>query len=471
MRCSRASNARICVEIQAAHALPDSVLVDVSPGVRESFKVDYDWKHLACKFCQTFGHDEACCIMKPVIAKQVVGKVVQGNKVSNTTPSLKGKEKIAQQWQEVQKSSNTSKGKLLSDAMKPSPSTFKKGKMAEPTSSNQFAALQDSSLPELPIIVETQGGSGSGEKKQSEVETLPSVATVLQDQSEGASVTIIEGSLFVDLTPASNEISQVVSQKHAERTTSESLPEAGSNIEAKRLGSNQNKQSSQVRKSNVNGPKKGKPHRCDPIKDFFVILKMTTPQMVKSTKTLLLVPLTRGLGYPPKKGSPWIVGGDFNVVWYSNEKSGGRPIHARRLRNFNSCIEASGLQDLKACGHTLSWSNRQETRIMCRLDRVMGSQSEEPFPKTGVLSPKRLNRSKSSLEETSDLEDADGSPLPSLREHQHMMPRLLQTPNKGIRRCKECFTTPLTDLGTLRVLDLPPQRRNTTGGFIPENMS
>lgn len=116
------------------------------------------------------------------------------------------------------------------------------------------------------------------------------------------------------------------------------------------------------------------------------------------------------------------------------------------------------------------WSTSQKS---CSLNDMtgQGSQSEEPFPKTGVPSPKRLNRSKSSLEETSDLEDADGSPLPSLREHQHRMPRLLQTPNKGIRRCKECFTTPLTDLGTLRVLDLPPQRRNTTGGFIPENMS
>ncbi|KAK1325314.1 hypothetical protein QJS10_CPA01g01878 [Acorus calamus] len=90
--------------------------------------------------------------------------------------------------------------------------------------------------------------------------------------------------------------------------------------------------------------------------------------------------------------------------------------------------------------------------------KFKGSQSEEPFPKTDVPSLKRLNRSKNSLEETSDLEDADGSPLPSLREHQHRMPRLLQTPNKGIRRCKECFTTPLTDLGTLRILDLPPQR-------------
>ncbi|KAK1326570.1 hypothetical protein QJS10_CPA01g00436 [Acorus calamus] len=35
----------------------------------------------------------------------------------------------------------------------------------------------------------------------------------------------------------------------------------------------------------------------------------------------------------------------------------------------------------------------------------------------GVPSPKRLNHSKSSLEKTSDLENDDGSLLPSLREH------------------------------------------------------
>ncbi|KAK1258540.1 hypothetical protein QJS04_geneDACA020390 [Acorus gramineus] len=71
------------------------------------------------------------------------------------------------------------------------------------------------------------------------------------------------------------------------------------------------------------------------------------------------------------KDSPWLVGGDFNEVRYSSEKSGGKPVHSRRLRKFNSCIDDSGLQDLKAFGHTLSWNNRQDKRIMCRLDRFL----------------------------------------------------------------------------------------------------
>ncbi|KAK1303909.1 hypothetical protein QJS10_CPB11g01512 [Acorus calamus] len=71
----------------------------------------------------------------------------------------------------------------------------------------------------------------------------------------------------------------------------------------------------------------------------------------------------------------WIVGRDFNEVRYSNEKVGGSPVHSRRLRKFNSCILASGLEDLKSIGHILSWNNRQDSRILCRLDRVMGNQT------------------------------------------------------------------------------------------------
>ncbi|KAK1297110.1 hypothetical protein QJS10_CPB15g01243 [Acorus calamus] len=66
-----------------------------------------------------------------------------------------------------------------------------------------------------------------------------------------------------------------------------------------------------------------------------------------------------------------MVRGDFNEVRFSSEKVGGQPVHARRLRKFNSCLESSSLQDLKAYGHTLSWSNRQDQRIWCRLDRVL----------------------------------------------------------------------------------------------------
>ncbi|KAK1293495.1 hypothetical protein QJS10_CPB17g00346 [Acorus calamus] len=86
------------------------------------------------------------------------------------------------------------------------------------------------------------------------------------------------------------------------------------------------------------------------------------------------------------QNSPWIVGGDFNEVRYNSEKSGGRPVHARRIRKFNCYIESSGLQDLKAFGHILSWNNRQESRIMCRLDRALKS--------SGALTSKVPHRSK-----------------------------------------------------------------------------
>ncbi|KAK1314811.1 hypothetical protein QJS10_CPA06g01720 [Acorus calamus] len=64
-RGSRGTYARICVEVEATTKLPDSVLVDVAPGLRERFKVDYDWKPTACKHCHTFGHDEERCCKKP----------------------------------------------------------------------------------------------------------------------------------------------------------------------------------------------------------------------------------------------------------------------------------------------------------------------------------------------------------------------------------------------------------------------
>ncbi|KAK1324492.1 hypothetical protein QJS10_CPA01g01912 [Acorus calamus] len=44
LRCSRASYARICVEVQASTPLPDSIVVEMAPGIRESLKIDYDWK-------------------------------------------------------------------------------------------------------------------------------------------------------------------------------------------------------------------------------------------------------------------------------------------------------------------------------------------------------------------------------------------------------------------------------------------
>ncbi|KAK1277774.1 hypothetical protein QJS04_geneDACA022160 [Acorus gramineus] len=87
---------------------------------------------------------------------------------------------------------------------------------------------------------------------------------------------------------------------------------------------------------------------------------------------------------------PWLVGGDFNEVRYSNEKVGGRPAHARRLRKFNECISKSLLSDLKATGHTLSWSNHQADHIMSRLDRILVNSAfinDSPLSMVNYLAP------------------------------------------------------------------------------------
>ncbi|KAK1282596.1 hypothetical protein QJS10_CPB22g00515 [Acorus calamus] len=67
----------------------------------------------------------------------------------------------------------------------------------------------------------------------------------------------------------------------------------------------------------------------------------------------------------------WIIGGDFNEVRFSHEKIGGRGAYTRRMARFNECISDCHLQDLKALGSHFSWSNQQQFRIACKLDRIL----------------------------------------------------------------------------------------------------
>ncbi|KAK1293051.1 hypothetical protein QJS10_CPB17g00611 [Acorus calamus] len=69
--------------------------------------------------------------------------------------------------------------------------------------------------------------------------------------------------------------------------------------------------------------------------------------------------------------SPWIIGGDFNEIQFSNEKVGGRSIHSRHASRFNQCIEKCHLNDLRSIGGLFSWSNNQDNRIACKLDRAL----------------------------------------------------------------------------------------------------
>ncbi|KAK1274063.1 hypothetical protein QJS04_geneDACA010725 [Acorus gramineus] len=69
--------------------------------------------------------------------------------------------------------------------------------------------------------------------------------------------------------------------------------------------------------------------------------------------------------------SPWIIGGDFNEVRFSNEKIGARSIYSQRALRFNQCIESCHLNDLCSIGGPYSLSNNQDNRIACKLDRAL----------------------------------------------------------------------------------------------------
>ncbi|KAK1312950.1 hypothetical protein QJS10_CPA06g01256 [Acorus calamus] len=75
---SRATYARLYIEVEAIKPLSDSVVVEVSPGTRKSFKVEYDWNPSACQFCHSFGHDEALCGKKPKVNDMPVTVSHQG---------------------------------------------------------------------------------------------------------------------------------------------------------------------------------------------------------------------------------------------------------------------------------------------------------------------------------------------------------------------------------------------------------
>lgn len=53
--------------------------------------------------------------------------------------------------------------------------------------------------------------------------------------------------------------------------------------------------------------------------------------------------------------SPWLVGGDFNVICIEEEKLGGRPVTEAETRDFNLCINFCNLEDLGFKGSKYTW--------------------------------------------------------------------------------------------------------------------
>ncbi|XP_075078217.1 uncharacterized protein LOC142164292 [Nicotiana tabacum] len=80
---------------------------------------------------------------------------------------------------------------------------------------------------------------------------------------------------------------------------------------------------------------------------------------------------------------PWLVGGDFNVIWDEEEKYGGLPVFLIEVDDFRHCINTYNLTDLGFKGSIFTWWNgrSEEDCIFKRLDRCFGNNElQQTFP-------------------------------------------------------------------------------------------
>lgn len=79
--------------------------------------------------------------------------------------------------------------------------------------------------------------------------------------------------------------------------------------------------------------------------------------------------------------SPWIVGGDSNVIRFSYEKNVGSRV-MRSMRDFRTFVNDCALRDCPMLNAKFTWTNGQDQPIMCHLDRFLVSFDwEELYPR------------------------------------------------------------------------------------------
>ena len=82
--------------------------------------------------------------------------------------------------------------------------------------------------------------------------------------------------------------------------------------------------------------------------------------------------------------TPYLVGGEFNILWHSREKNKKTPMsHFSDV--FNSVIHLLGLREINMTGGCYTWSNKQDNPTLEKLDRVMMSFDwEDLYPLVSV---------------------------------------------------------------------------------------
>jgi exonuclease III len=71
----------------------------------------------------------------------------------------------------------------------------------------------------------------------------------------------------------------------------------------------------------------------------------------------------------PPQGSPWLILGDFNLIYEARDKS-NQNLCRRLMGQFRKAINAAELMELRCSNRHLSWSNERDPPTQVYLDRI-----------------------------------------------------------------------------------------------------
>ncbi|XP_062094104.1 uncharacterized protein LOC133800158 [Humulus lupulus] len=86
---------------------------------------------------------------------------------------------------------------------------------------------------------------------------------------------------------------------------------------------------------------------------------------------------------------PWILLGDFNVVFNMDDRLGGRPISVKEMEDAHQWLALGMATEMKTLGPAYTWSNKQDggARIFSKLDRVFTNENwSDTFPLASAFS-------------------------------------------------------------------------------------
>lgn len=78
------------------------------------------------------------------------------------------------------------------------------------------------------------------------------------------------------------------------------------------------------------------------------------------------------LQFREANAGPWLLCGDFNMIYQAADKNNDR-LGRRDMRRFRSFISRAHLQEVDLVGRRFTWSSERDTPTLERLDRVLVS--------------------------------------------------------------------------------------------------